>query len=328
MTSGPGKSTAPRRGRWRLHGLNVKSDLPLPCPPAEGKGTDLTIRWLGPVSRVSPVPKSFGRTWEREGGGWLLRYLNRDGSHLAIHLEPDGSALSLGHDSPFDWRDFLTILLGPAMAAVLRLRGTPVLHGGAVVIGGGAALFLSGSGAGKSTITAALVDSGQPLLSDEVIALSFEDDGVNAQPGHSFLKLSSRAVAGLGKSLDPLPLVSPGFIQPEERWLDARSLKGGLAGAPAPLRAVYILSGRIKGLREPRIVPLTPAAASIALGRHFYGRPWLSPAPVEAMRLGARIAGAARVRQVWLPDGLDAVRDAARALAADALSGPGAAGAA
>jgi hypothetical protein len=312
----------PVRGRWRLYGLNVESDIPLPCPPAMGDGTDLTIRWLGSAPRLSPARPSPWRTWKKEDEGWILLYCNPNGTYLEIVLEPDGSAISLSHHSPFDWPDFLTILLGPAMGAALRLQKTPVLHGGAVVIEGGAALLLSASGGGKTTLTAALVNAGQPLLSDEVIALSLDGGGISVPPGPSLLKLSPRAVTALGKSPAALPLVSPGFKLPEERWLEATTLKGGCHNAPAPLRVVYLLAGRRPGLRRPQIAPLAPAEASIALGRHSYGTPWLSPPPEEAMRLWARIAGTVPVRRVWMPEGLSSVSAAARALAADALSRP------
>lgn len=324
MTPEPDNQTPPERGRWRLHGLNVESDLPLPCPLAAGRRTDLAIRWLGLVPPLFPTPRSSGRTWEKADGGWVLRYLNRDGTHLAIHLEPDGSAASISHHSPFDRLDFLSILLGPGLAAALRLRGTPVLHGGAVVVEGGAALFLSSSGAGKSTLTAALVDIGQPLLSDEVTSLTLQKGGIRVPPGHALLKLSPQAVAALGKAPAALPRVAPGFGFQDEHWLDAKALKGGIHDAAAPLRIVYLLAGRRTGLPRPRIVPLAPAAASIVLSRHFYGQGWLSPPPEEALRLGVRIADAAPIRQVWLPEGLGTVHDAARALVDDALVGPGA----
>lgn len=318
MTSESTRTGPPVRGRWRLYGLNVESDLPLPCPPAGGERTDLRIRWLGAVPRILGPPSSW-RTWERQDESWVLRYRNPDGNHLELRLEPDGSGVSVSHHTPYDWSDFLTILLGPAMAAVLRLRQTPVLHGGSVVVDGGAALLLSASGAGKSTLTAALVDAGQPLLCDEVVALSLDSDGIRVPPGHALLKLSPRAASGLGKSPATLPLVSSGFNPAEERWLDARSLRGGWRSEPAPLRVIYLLSGRAPDLHRPQIVPLAPAEAGIALGRHLYGRPWLYPSSEEALRLCARIAGTVPILRVWLPDGLDRLRAAARALVEDAL---------
>ncbi len=310
----------PSRGRWRLYGLNVESDIPLPCPPASGRRTDLTIRWRGLAPPLPPAPPSAWRTWEKRDDGWILRYRDPEGRYLEFHLAPDGSAVSVSHHTPFDWPDFLTILLGPALAATLQLRKTPVLHGGAVVIEGGAALLLSASGAGKTTLAASLVHAGQPFLSDEVVALTLRSDGIGALPGHSRLKLSSRAAAALGISPETLPLVSPGFNPAEERWLDARTLKGGQHADPAPLRIVYLLAGRRPDLRSPRIAPLAPAEAAIALGRHFYGRPWLSSPSEEDLRLCTRIAGSVPVRRVCLPDGLDRVGAAARALVEDALT--------
>jgi len=310
-------SKPPARGRWRLYGLNVDSDLPLPCLPASGDGTDLTIHWRGAAPRLFPTPSSLTRTWARESGGWILRYAYPDGNFLEFVMEPDGSAVSMSHHTPFDWPDFLMILLGPAMGAVLHLRKTPVLHGGAVIGDGGAILLLSVSGAGKSTLTAALVNSGRPFLCEEVAALSLNNGVVFVQPGHSFLKLSPGTIKVLGKSPETLPLVSTGFTMPEERWLDARMLKGGHHDAAAPLRAVYLLAGRQAELRRPRIDSLSPAKASIALSRHFYGRPWLSLLPEETLRLSGRIAGAAPVKEVWAPEGIASINATAEALMED-----------
>lgn len=307
----------PVSGRWRLYGLNVDSDLPLPCLPASGDGTDLTIRWRGSAPRLLQAPSSLTRTWTRESRGWILRYAFPDGIFLEFLMEPDGSAVSISHHSPLDWPDFLMVLLGPALGAVLHLRKTPVLHGGAVIGEGGAVLLLSTSGAGKSTLTAALVNAGRPFLCEEVAALSLNNGVVFVQPGHSFLKLSPGAVKVLGKSPETLPLVMTGFPMPEERWLDARTLKGGHHDAAAPLRAVYLLSGRRAGLRRPRIDFLSPAKASIALGKHFYGRPWLSLSPEETLRLSAQIAGAAPVKEVWTPEGIASINATAEALMED-----------
>jgi glycosyltransferase involved in cell wall biosynthesis len=253
-----------------------------------------------------------------------LRYTNPDGMFLEFVMARNGSAISLSHHSPFDWPDFLAVLLGPAIGSALHLRGVPALHGGAVVTEGGALLILGGQGMGKSTLTASLVDAGAPLLCEEVAALSFDNGTVYVHPGHSRVKLSSQAAAALEGSDVELPFVFPGSRMTDERWLDAGKLKGGLHGGRAALRVVYLLAGRDPALRGPRVEPLSPAVASLALGRHFYGRQWLPKRPDEIMHLCAQIAGTVPVRQAWLPEGLGAAGDTARTLLEDALSAPAA----
>jgi len=63
-------------------------------------------------------------------------------------------------------------LLGSAMGALLAQRGKLVLHAGCVAMGERALAVAGNSGAGKSTTTAALVQRGCTLLSDDLVAVS------------------------------------------------------------------------------------------------------------------------------------------------------------
>ena len=75
-------------------------------------------------------------------------------------------------------------LLGPVIAYWLERAALPVLHASAVAVGGEAAAFLAGSTGGKSSLAAALVAAGCPLLSDDLVA-------IEAVPHASFLGRSS-----------------------------------------------------------------------------------------------------------------------------------------
>ncbi len=62
-----------------------------------------------------------------------------------------------------------------AMAFVRALRGLPSLHGSAVAKSGNAIVCIGDSGAGKSTVAAALCSIGFELLADDVVALELID---------------------------------------------------------------------------------------------------------------------------------------------------------
>lgn len=305
--------------RRRLYGLNVCSNLPLPLPRTRGDGIDLTIRWQGLASPLSFAPPSWVRIWDQDEYGRILRYIDRKGRYVAFHFDMAGSAISVCHHTPFDWQDFLSILLGPALSAALHLRNIPCLHGSAVLREGGAVLLAGNGGAGKSTMTAALVNSGLPLLCEESAALVFDSGGVFVQPGYPLLKLSPQSLQALGQSPGRLPYAFPFLRLTDERWLDVRLLPGGFHHVAAPLKAVYLLAGRSREIRRPRILTLAPAEACLHLRKHLYGREWLPTPPEEAMRLCASIAATALVRRVWLPEGLEQINAAAQAIIDDAM---------
>ncbi|WP_379165817.1 aldolase [Paenibacillus roseus] len=68
-------------------------------------------------------------------------------------------------------------ILGSCMGALLLQRGILPLHGSAVVLNGKAYAFCGESGAGKSTLAAVFTQRGYSMLTDDVIAISFTEQG-------------------------------------------------------------------------------------------------------------------------------------------------------
>jgi hypothetical protein len=73
--------------------------------------------------------------------------------------------------------DVRLFLLGSPLVALLQQRGQLVLNGGMVQVDGGCAVFAGPSGVGKSTLAFALHQRGYPMLSDDVCAITFEENG-------------------------------------------------------------------------------------------------------------------------------------------------------
>lgn len=98
-----------------------------------------------------------------------------------------------------------TWLYGTVFAYLLQYRDYLVLHGSAVLVNGKAVIFSGDSGAGKSTTAAAMVARGYSLITDDVVAIKYNNDGnLVMVPGPSKVKLWSDALCKLNKTSDGL----------------------------------------------------------------------------------------------------------------------------
>ena len=102
-----------------------------------------------------------------------------------------------------------TWLYGTVFAYLLQSRGYLVLHGSAVLVNNKAVIFSGDSGAGKSTIAAAMVARGYPLITDDVVALCYNEAGdLVVVPGPQRVKLWDDALIKLGHSSDGLQQIT------------------------------------------------------------------------------------------------------------------------
>ena len=84
---------------------------------------------------------------------------------------------------------FQAYLLSQVLSFSLLKRGIEPIHATVVVVEGHAVGFLGDSGAGKSSLAAAFLQSGHRLLTDDLLVLRSEGEDVLAHPGLSRVKL-------------------------------------------------------------------------------------------------------------------------------------------
>ncbi len=245
-------------------GLSVLSEITLPgliANPRRSAAADVTIR-EAPVPMALDEASVLGPTWQMADDSFLIRipgiarFLLHGGRDIAFEIE-DGSAQS----------EVAIFLVGTVFGILLHLRQRIVLHASAVRVGGKAVLFCGASGAGKSTIAAALGKHGFPLVTDDVCAIDLSNPGrITVQPDGRFLKLWSHAI-------ENLELAEKRGTAVREKLEKFYVEPGDASADPLPLGAVYALREarppHVPGIERPNVVD-----AALLLRRNAY-RPLL-----------------------------------------------------
>jgi hypothetical protein len=204
---------------YSAFGLSIHSLLPLPelldSDPAMSADVNISMEKASVLS---------GEIYDREHAYWgvpndmclfwrdvgLFRILNGQEIVIHPHSEAETSRLRL-------------FLLGAAFAVLLHQREYFVLHASSVTVGNQAIAFIADKGWGKSTMAATLHTRGHNLVSDDVLALKVERNGViQVMPAFPQFKLWPDAVTFLGDEPNSLPKVSPMF---DKRLLSDEYLK-------------------------------------------------------------------------------------------------------
>jgi len=205
-----------------------------------------------------------------------------------------------------------TYLLGQVLSFSLLSFGYDPLHATAVVIDGEAVAFLGHCGYGKSTLGAAFVARGFPILTDDVLALKAHDGRWIGHPGPRRLKL----FPSVAKKV--LARAAGGRLNPDTSKLVLPLAPGEASDRAVPVKALYVLPGPAKrGTHEParvRIAPLQGQAAFLEVMRSAFNLIQVDRARLENhFTMAARLVSEVPLRRLAYPrrlDSLGAVCDA------------------
>lgn len=157
-------------------------------------------------------------------------------------------------------------LAGSIMGAVLHQRAVLPFHCNAFASDHGAVLLCGDSGAGKSTLACWLESQGHALLTDDVCAITFDEDGrAMAHPGMPRLRLWDDALQAMdrtGQSACAVP------------WADGKfelEMSGSRARKALPVSAIYHLC-EAEASDGFAIRPLHGLAAINAVTSNIYRR--------------------------------------------------------
>lgn len=128
---------------------------------------------------------------------------------VADYHVKDGNTITIQvHE--YDINRIKSYLMAIVMGALLIQRGLIPIHGSSIVINGKAVVFTGRSGAGKSTLCAALRKRSYEYMSDDITAISINNDGVPiVHPAYPQQRLSKHAAKMLGYDITNLELRMP-----------------------------------------------------------------------------------------------------------------------
>ena len=245
---------------YSLFGLRVSSPWVLPCPRLdEPNSLDLTL------SQEATAPPLV--THQPKSPGEFVQVSSTDGSlsfawwgQFHFLLSADGRCLACQKFNGVTQEEFLIHLLHPALSFALIRRRIEPFHASAVILDGGAVAFLGGNGFGKSTLTAAFLGRGYPMLADSLLAVCEKGGQIQAYPGPQWIKLFPEALnallhEGVG-GLSPLPRTTKLIV----------SLKPQMTvTTPAPLKAIFVIRAPRPDIKKITIRSLSPRRALIDL---------------------------------------------------------------
>jgi hypothetical protein len=209
-----------------------------------------------------------------------------------------------------------TYLLGQVLSFPLLSFGFEPLHATAVVIDGEAIAFLGDCGDGKSTLGAAFVARGFPILTDDVLALEARDGRWIAHAGPARLKLFptvAEKVLGRGNGRQMNPGTSKLVLQ----------LSAGQASEGSlPLRALYVLNDPV---RRPTptvsIAPLSGQQAFLALIQATFNVIQVDRARLaNQFSMATRLAAEVPLRRLTYPRKLSSLDAVCQALLTEGAS--------
>ena len=320
--SGAGRAAASNPMRYSVYGVTLLSQVALPeldQAPETQAATTRAIRFSlrrepfsSPCRQVTSWALPTGEPWltcAKCEGGYALRFadladfgVDQHGNDITARPLGELSAETLSH-----------LLLDHVLPLVLNLRGQDALHATAVLTPYGVCAFTGPTGMGKSTLAAAFHRAGDPIFSDDCLALQPHPQALAAIPAYPGLRLWTDSLTALG--------IADDATQPVAHYTSKQRLAtpNRLDHAPETARrlaAVYSLRRRPAepGCRPMRNERLSRRDAVMELLPHLF-RMDVTDRHMLARQfdLLAQLVACTPVRRLHVPssfDALDHIRDA------------------
>lgn len=182
---------------YRAYGKNIKSQLNIDefseIDYIKNEDVDINII-LGKVPKQIKELKEEGK-----GGSYNLDEIWFYAKDVAIYYIKNADTIIVDAEVNHDYNSLRTFLIWRAVACCLLQKNIVSIHGSAVVIDEKAVIITGESGAGKSTITAALRDKNYSFLSDELCVVEVDDYNIpSLNPGYPEQRLHRDAMDKLG----------------------------------------------------------------------------------------------------------------------------------
>ena len=286
----------------------LRSNVPLPgLQPAIGPAPAWTFVYTARrfCERGIALPEPF-HNWRRRNGREYLQFFRVDNrvilrfprlGDFVVHA--DARTIECFPRARIKLPTLRPTLFNQVLP-LLYARERLVLHAAAVQTSSGAVAFVGATGAGKSTLAAALARRRWPFITDDVLLLDQSAADVYAVPSRMPMRLwtdSTRLISGRASAH---PRVRERI---EKRLVTVAALGVPEASGPLPLRRLYVL-GRTPGDRA-HITTISPANLAVALIRCSFQIDVDDPAVSrQTLRAAGVVAARVRGRRLLLPGSL------------------------
>ncbi|QAA34722.1 hypothetical protein [Clostridium manihotivorum] len=188
-----------KKNYYRVYGLNVKSEVVLPelinISETEDLEVDIEVTY-GSMNEEILESLEKGITH-----GFIANEMWFSIDNIATYYIYDGKNIVVEPFEAAESEHVKAFLLGSAFGMLLYQRDLIAIHGGTIVIDGKAVIFTGDTGAGKSTLTAALRQRGYRFMADDVSVLrDISKDGIVIHPAYPQQKLCRDTINKLGGS--------------------------------------------------------------------------------------------------------------------------------
>lgn len=230
---------------YKAFGLCFASETELPeLPSYAGLKGDVSI-----VSGNVPdqIAKPFRETvrYQLSENDFILKVTG-----IAKYRVQNGNIITIEAEKGVSENEVRLFLYGSAFAALFHQRGMMPLHATTVYNNDGAIAFAGNSGAGKSTTSFSLIETGKfNLVSDDITILHYKDDKIQVQPGMPHVKLWADVLEYSSKDISTLKNIRS-EIQKYRYPVESQ-----FSDQPVELRALYFLSSQHQ--KEVTLTPVT-----------------------------------------------------------------------
>ncbi len=277
---------------YKAFGLTINSAFPVTgfVPLKARINPDVTIEKGDVPASLSNVCNK-GVLYQANSGEFLLRIEGIGNFYVA-----EGKKIIIEKERNAGWKDINVFLVGRVFGALLQQRRLLTLHASAVSIKGMNIIFAGHSGSGKSTLTAALVDRGAFLLSDDIVTISLINGNPLIIPSFPVIKLWEDSLLSLGKNPSAYKTVRDGYnkyYMPVKHFSDE----------PCTPRLIFTLHTHNKETFESTV--LSGMDKFSALRNHTYFVRGITRTGIEAdhFELCNRLASQTKILKLTRPNG-------------------------
>ncbi len=168
---------------YKIYGLNINSEIEFKNFPLYDENADVYIK-RGKNPKEIDNPNIEGVFFQAKENHYLLKI----NPVLSFYIH-NKNTIIVDADANTSDKDIRLYLLGIVCSALLYMHDITPLHGNTIVKGSHCITICGVSGAGKSTISAALHQQGWVLMSDDVSAVTIKGKNIQIHPGIPYFKL-------------------------------------------------------------------------------------------------------------------------------------------